>query len=223
MSSFFSATRFPALALSKDKAANALVAEDKAVASVEVSDESLIARICLDDKEALALLFRRYARLVRSIARKILRDDAEAEDIVQEVFLYVYRKCALYDSSRGSARSWLGHTSYYLALHQRMHLAARHHYGSLEVEGSGAEELAGPSLAEYDRSGEGLFGRARWREILGTLTTDQWDTLRLHFFEGFTLVEISEKRGVPLGNVRHHYYRGLDQLRRQMLAKDHSE
>jgi RNA polymerase sigma-70 factor (ECF subfamily) len=100
-----------------------------------------------------------------------------------------------------------------------MYLAARHHYGSFELEGSQAKQLAGPSLPDYDRSVEGLFGREGWREAVATLTTDQWETLRLHFFEGFTLVEISEKRGQPLGNVRHHYYRGLDKLRRHMLEK----
>jgi RNA polymerase sigma-70 factor (ECF subfamily) len=44
--------------------------------------------------------------------------------------------------------------------------------------------------------------------------------LRLHFFEGYTLLEVSEKLGQPLGNVRHHYYRALDRLRKEMFAND---
>jgi RNA polymerase sigma-70 factor (ECF subfamily) len=213
-----SAIPLRSLPFSRNNLANVVVVEDGSAGSIAVSDEQLLSRVANADREALSLLFHRYARLVRSIGRRILRDEAEAEDLVQEVFLHVYRKCSAYDSSRSSARSWLVQTSYYLALHQRMYLAARHHYGSFELEGSGPKELAGPSFPEYDRSVEGLFGREGWREVLATLTTDQWETLRLHFFEGFTLVEISEKRGQPLGNVRHHYYRGLDKLRRHMLA-----
>ena len=71
----------------------------------KLTDEALMARIREDDKEALALLFRRYVGLVRSVGRRIIRNDAEAEDLVQEVFLYLYRKRTVYDSSRSSARS----------------------------------------------------------------------------------------------------------------------
>ncbi|MGA8557273.1 MAG: sigma-70 family RNA polymerase sigma factor, partial [Candidatus Acidiferrales bacterium] len=141
-------------------------------------------------------------------------------DHVQDVFFYVYKKCVLYDSSRGSARSWLVQTSYYMALHRRMHLAVRRHYDSVELQESGADELPSPAIAGYDRSAEGLFGSVRWRELLAALTVDQWETLRLHFFEGYTLAEIAEKRGQPLGNVRHYYYRALEKLRKQLLGSE---
>ena len=48
------------------------------------------------------------------------------------------------------------------------------------------------------------------------LTADQHETLRLHFYEGYTLVEVAQKLGQSIGNVRHHYYRGLEKLRKQM-------
>ena len=81
-------------------------------AFTKLTDEALMARIREDDKEALALLFRRYVGLVRSVGRRIIRNDAEAEDLVQEVFLYLYRKRTVYDSSRGSARSWIVQMAY---------------------------------------------------------------------------------------------------------------
>lgn len=55
---------------------------------------------------------------------------------------------------------------------------------------------------------------------MNALSVDQRETLRLHFFEGYTLLEISRKLGQPLGNVRHHYYRALDKLREEMFVND---
>jgi RNA polymerase sigma-70 factor (ECF subfamily) len=49
------------------------------------------------------------------------------------------------------------------------------------------------------------------------LTEDQWETVRLHFFEGCTFAEIGEKRNQPVGNVRHHFYRGLARLRKYIF------
>jgi RNA polymerase sigma-70 factor (ECF subfamily) len=72
------------------------------------------------------------------------------------------------------------------------------------------------SGADYDRTGEGLFGRNGWRGILGALTEEQRETLRLHFFEGYTFTEIAEKLGQSLANVRNHHYRGLEKLRKHL-------
>src|ERR1700694_1924020 len=69
------------------------------------SDEDLMLRLRVQDSEALDALFRRYARLVMSIALRTLRDHGEAEDIVQETFLFLYRKAALFDGKKGSAKA----------------------------------------------------------------------------------------------------------------------
>jgi RNA polymerase sigma-70 factor, ECF subfamily len=61
-----------------------------------------------------------------------------------------------------------------------------------------------------------VLGRNGLAQLMEALSWDQRETLRLHFFEGYTLAEIGEKLGQPHGNVRHHYYRGLAQLRKQM-------
>ena len=73
--------------------------------------------------------------------------------------------------------------------------------------------------ADYDHTVEGLFGRNGWKNIVGDLTEDQRETLRLHFFEGYTFTEIAEKLGQSYANVRNHHYRGLEKLRRH-LAED---
>jgi RNA polymerase sigma-70 factor (ECF subfamily) len=68
----------------------------------------------------------------------------------------------------------------------------------------------------YDQTVEGLFGRNGWKKVVEELTGDQRETLRLHFFEGFTFTEIAEKLGQSYANVRNHHYRGLEKLRRHL-------
>jgi RNA polymerase sigma-70 factor, ECF subfamily len=186
-------------------------------ASGELADEVLIERICLGEKEALAALFQRYARLVRSVAARILRDAAEAEDLAQDLFLFIHRKCGLFDSSKSSARSWIVQMAYHRAIERRRYLTTRHFYVRGEVQ-SEAERVVGIPATERDYSAEEVFGRNGLAKVLEGLSEDQRETLRLHFFEGHTLTEISKKLGQPLGNVRHHYYRALDKLRKHMFA-----
>jgi RNA polymerase sigma-70 factor (ECF subfamily) len=220
MSSSFSAARLPALPLRKGRAASDPFYKETAVWDDGPSDETLLAQVCEADREALGVLFRRYARLVHSIGKRILRDPAEAEDFVQELFLHLFRKAYLYDRSRGTARGWIVQTSYYEAFHRRDHLNSRPHYGSAEFDEMKAGEIVAPAIAGYDRSGEGLFGRARWRELIECLTSDQWETFRLHFYEGYTFEEISRLRSETLVSVRHHFYRGLDRLRKYIFASE---
>ncbi len=211
------ATRFPRLPLSREKAVVPSVTANKLRSPADFSDESLLAQICIGDREALGVLFRRHIRLVHGIGRRILRDSAEAEDLAQDVFLHIARKCHLYDSSKSTARSWIVQMTYFQALNRKGYLAERHYYAALNVEGSDAEKLAAPIIAEYDHSGEAVFGRRRWRRIREMLTEEQWETVRLHFFEGCTFGEIGEKLNQPVGNVRHHFYRGLARLRKYIF------
>lgn len=185
----------------------------------EVSDEVLVARICSDDKEALSLLFHRYARLVQSIGRRILRDDTEAEDLLQDLFLFIQRKCKVFDSSKSSGRSWIVQMTYHRAIERRRYLATRQFYSRREIENN-TTNMVGTPTAENDYSAEAVFGRNGLNKVLKSLSEDQRETLRLHFFDGYTLAEISAKLGQPLGSVRHHYYRGLDRLRKQMFGNN---
>jgi len=185
--------------------------------SGELADEVLIERVSLGDKEALACLFERYARLVRSVAARILRDAAEAEDLAQDLFLFIHRKCGLFDSSKSSARSWIVQMTYHRAIERRRYLTTRHFYARGEIQRE-EEGVVGIPANETDYSAEEVFGRNGLAKVIEGLSEDQRETLRLHFFEGHTLMEISTKLGQPLGNVRHHYYRALDKLRKHMFA-----
>jgi RNA polymerase sigma-70 factor (ECF subfamily) len=220
VSESITAARFPPLPLGKGSAVHSSIASDNRPALIELSDESLLAQIMVGDREALALLFRRYAGLAHGIGRRILRDNAEAEDLVQDVFLHIARKCYLFDGSKGSARSWIVQVTYFQALNRKGYLTEQHYYNALNVENSEVEQLPTPVIAEYDHSGEALFGRKRWQRIREILTEDQWETIRLHFFEGCTFAEIGERRNQPQGNVRNHFYRGLARLRKYVFRRE---
>lgn len=180
------------------------------------SDERLLASIASGDREALSELFRRFARPIRSIGRRILRDDAEADDLVQEVFLYIHRKWSLFDHTKSSARSWIFQIAYTQAFLRRRRLKAQGFYVSGMTDNLREVEPFTNSGADYDQTVEGVFGRNGWRAILDTLTVEQRETLRLHFFEGYTFAEIAEKLGQSYCNVRNHHYRGLEKLRKHL-------
>ena len=183
----------------------------------EVADEALLARIGEGDREALALLFQRYAGLVRGIAFRILQDRSEADDLLQDLFLFIYRKAGQFDGSKCAARSWVVQMTYHRALDRRRYLQSRHFYTRLDLDE--ATELLDPlaeSREECDAVNQ-LVGKTTSARLLDTLTEDQRNTLSLHFVEGFTFVEIAAKLDQSLGNIRNHYYRGLERLRKQMF------
>jgi RNA polymerase sigma-70 factor (ECF subfamily) len=184
-----------------------------------LSDEVLLGARTSDDQGALSELFKRYARLIRAIGCQILRDRSEADDLVQDVFLYLHRKRSLFNASKGSARSWILQVGYTQALLRRRHLKS-HGFYDCGAAGNGPEaERAVWIDPHYDQTVEGLFGRNGWKKVVEELTGDQRETLRLHFFEGYTFTEIAEQLGQSYANVRNHHYRGLEKLRRH-LAED---
>jgi len=158
--------------------------------------------------------------LTRScIAARILGDGSEAEDLVQDLFLFIQRKSVIFDTSKSSARSWIVQMLYHRAISRRRYLVTRQFYTHKQIEGI-SEQVVGAATTEDDYSAEAVFGRNGLEKVIDSLSEDQRQTLTLHFFEGYTLAEISDKLGQPHGNVRHHYYRGLAQLRKHMSGSN---
>jgi RNA polymerase sigma-70 factor, ECF subfamily len=211
--------RVPVLTIFRKEEPRLAVSDASTGELQDQSDANLIRRVSDGDKEALSLLFRGYARCVRAVGQRILRDKSEAEDLVQEVFLYIYRKSGLFDAGKGSARSWIFQVAYTQAFLRRRQLKCRGLYASVIADNLREIEPWTTSGADYDRTVEGLFGRNGWRTMLESLTEGQRETLRLHFFEGCTFAEIAERLGESYANVRNHHYRGLEKLRKQ-LAED---
>jgi RNA polymerase sigma-70 factor, ECF subfamily len=182
--------------------------ELSAVAPNEIpTDEDLLTRVRSGSKEAIGLLFRRHRRAVLNVARRILRDPSEAEDLCQEVFLLLFQKAKLFDPSRGTAASWIIQIAYHRAMNRRQYLAFRQHYQAHELNEEELRSQHDPLLIDE------LSARALVERLRGELTPDQQTTLELHFAEGYSLREIAEKTGQTLGNTRNHFYRSLERLR----------
>src|SRR4051794_19102139 len=103
-------------------------------AQAKISDEILMGRICAGDKDALALLFRLHARVVRGVAYRVLRDSSEADDLLQDIFLLVHRLCKTFDGSKGPARSWILQMPYRRAISRRRYLTSRHFYTRVDLD-----------------------------------------------------------------------------------------
>jgi len=199
-----------------DKARSREEAQPAGSALPTVSDEEVLGRLRGGDSTALNLLFERYGRIALGIALRILRDSGEAEDIVQDSFLYIYQKAALFDPLKGNARSWIIHIVYHRAFDRRGYLSRRGFYGG--TDGNSAEDAV-LGTTDLDREVGSKLNRERLEQAFAQLEERQRRTLELFYFEGLDLREISEVLGEPLGNIRHHYYRGLQKLRKNSFVK----
>ena len=180
------------------------------------SDEELMARLQSNDSSSLEVLFDRYSRLVLSIASGVVLDAGEAEDVVQEAFFYIYKKAKLFDESKGSVKNWIFQVALHRALDQKAHLARRCFYGGTDL-GSLDDTLLGET--DLDREVGAKLNRVQLERAFEQLPEVQRLTLELFYFEGLELREISEKLNEPLGNSRHHFYRGLERLRQSVFVQ----
>jgi RNA polymerase sigma-70 factor (ECF subfamily) len=109
--------------------------------------------------------------------------------------------------------------TYHRAISRRRYLTSRHFYTYLDIdETAEALQHSGTNGQAYEESLEGELGREAWQRLWNALSENQRETLRLHFFEGYTLNEVAAKLNQTGGNIRNHYFRGLDRLRRQIFA-----
>ncbi len=180
------------------------------------SDEDAMACLQSNDTRALEILFDRYARLVFRIARGVVRDTGEAEDVVQEAFFHVYKKCLLFDKAKGSVKNWILQVALHRALDRKEHLARRGFYLGTDLTSLDDTLLGGTDL---DREIGSKLNRAQLQKAFQELPEVQRVTLELFYFEGLDLREISERLSEPLGNTRHHFYRGLERLRKSAFVQ----
>lgn len=179
----------------------------------EISDEKLLKRVGSGDKEALSLLFRRHARAVFSVACRILKDESEAEDLVQELFLFLFQKASLFDEKKSTGASWIIQMAYHRAIDRRRYLGVRHHYTAQEFHDEQVSASKGQFFIDE------IDATALLEKLRGELSPEQRQTLELHIFDGYSFQEIAERTGLTFGNVRNHYYRGLERLRSHVFRK----
>lgn len=189
---------------------------------LNLADERVMQELRDGNADAFAVVFKRYHRLVHVTALRILRDAAEAEDTTQAVFLEIYRKSGQFDPARGTLKVWLLQYAYARSISRRNYLLVRQYQNHVDVsEAEQANTLWSPARIPFQEA------TRLTAEILAALPTEQRETIEMFFFQGLTLKEIAERRNESFSNSRHHYYRGLERLRKYVedgvQAKDASK
>ncbi|MGD1079657.1 MAG: sigma-70 family RNA polymerase sigma factor [Candidatus Sulfotelmatobacter sp.] len=178
-------------------------------------DADLMSALCMGCNDALAVLFERHSPLVFRTARAILRDDGEAEETVQRVFLDIFRAAKQFNSDRGTFTTWLLQYAYHRSFDRRAHLQANHFYDLSEFDDLAPTALfygAGHLLCLPRQEVVCLVEQA-----LAILEPHQRKVIELTYFEGLTAQEIADKTGDSASSVRHNLYRGLKRVRDALM------
>jgi RNA polymerase sigma-70 factor, ECF subfamily len=175
-----------------------------------LSDERLAGCLQNGDADALTVLFERHSPLLFAIARRILRNEAEAEDAVQQIFLDVFRSIQQFDSEKGEFKSWLLMFAYHRSFNRRRHLCATGFFSTDSLEDNLSEGVSGAVRSAGYLS---IDASILIRQILGRLQPRQRRTIELTYYEGLTADEVAVRTGETVRVVRHNLYRGLQKLR----------
>jgi RNA polymerase sigma-70 factor (ECF subfamily) len=177
----------------------------------EAREESvrLVRATAAGDREAFGRLYDRFSGLVFTVAVRLLRSRADAEDLLQEVFLQVWRQAESYDETRGTPEAWVLTIARSRGIDKLRSIRRRGEtMQPIETEPGG-----GPELASVESGAAGAEARVVAGRALGGLPAAQREVLELAYFEGLTQTEIAVRLGQPLGTVKTRMRSGLERLR----------
>lgn len=186
------------------------VASHRRMAPNVAQHETLLERVSRGDSGAVRQIIDQYGGLVYSLARRMTRNEQEAEDAAQDIFLDVWRSASRFDPSLGAEVTFIA-TIARRRLIDRARQSGRHSAGTtlaVEPEQPGAERAA----ERVDRADE----IERAQAAIEALNPEQQRVLRLSIYHGLSHERISEATGLPLGTVKTHARRGLIRLRELM-------
>ncbi len=174
-------------------------------------DQELMRRLASGDEEVFSLIYQRLAPVLFSVVHGILHDQRESEDVLQEVFVQMWKKSSSYDATRSSLFTWAVMIARNRAIDR---LRSRHRrFRVVEADAAEAEISPPAAAAGADNIAERSDERDRLRAALHQIGTSQREALVLAFFGGLTQTEISAKLDAPLGTVKARIRRGLLALR----------
>ena len=173
-----------------------------------ISDLALVTAIRSGDQDAMAALYDRYSSIVYSVALRVLQDTAAAEDVLQDIFMQLWRNPGAFDASRGNMAAWLAVISRHRAIDALRRRKPEDDFENVVVS-------VEPDLAsDADRS----RAMAKVREAFESMAPPQRSAIEMAYFEGLTHAEIAEKTGEPLGTIKTRIRTGLLSLRKVLAA-----
>jgi len=171
-----------------------------------LSDAEIIARIYSGDESAMAQLYDLYSHVVYAVALRVLSDSSAAEDILQDVFVQLWRNPQAFNASRGSLAAWLAVIARNRAIDQLRKKRPAAEAVDLDTVVSANLDLQ--NTAERKQTIEKVRG------VLASMPAEQRAALEMAFFEGLTHAEIAGKTGQPLGTVKTRIRSGLLAVRK---------
>jgi RNA polymerase sigma-70 factor (ECF subfamily) len=185
-----------------------------------LSDETLLLLIARDQTEALSELYRRYHRLIFSLAVAVVSDPHTAEEVTLDVFTRVWQKAETYQASRAAVRTWLSRITRNQALN-----VVRHRNSRLDSRAVRWADVPAPSIADEhqpDALAELAQAQARVRAAIGQLPPEQQEALALAYFGGHSHQQIAEKLDQPLGTVKTRIRSAMKKLRHLLQDENNS-
>ena len=179
-------------------------------------DGELLRRIAAGDRAAFAEFYDRHSTLMFSVACKILNDQSEAQDVLQETFVQVWEKAGKFDPNLGRASSWVATLTRNKSIDR---IRASQRRGRLAEE-AGVETAIANEAA--DTANEAVHGHDKARLIQSAITglpLEQRKAIELAYFSGLTQHEISEQLKEPLGTIKARIRRGLVKLRDELEGR----
>ena len=177
-----------------------------------VVDAALLARIAERDPAAIAALYDRHARMLYSLIVRVLRDRAEAEDVLQDVFVRAWTRVETYNRDLGSPLAWLIRIARNRAIDR---LRAR------DVRERSAEHVPKPEPVESPERSASLSERQHAvQRALDVLTPEQRQLIESAYFRGLSQSELAAEFGLPLGTVKTRIRTGMHALRRELQQVD---
>ncbi len=169
--------------------------------------ETCIGRVAAGDQGAFALVYDQLAASVYGVARRVLRDPAQAEEVTQEVFTEIWRQATRFDAGRGSVRTWAVTIAHRRAVDRVRSEQARRDRQARQAT------LDPPADATPEDTALDTEDRERARAALAELSAAQREALELAFYDGLTHVQIADHLGIALGTVKTRIRDGLIRLR----------
>ena len=171
----------------------------------------LLARVAKRERAAFEQLYARYSNILYATAMKFLKQDADAQDVVQDVFIQIWDKAKLYDPTKGKPLTWAltmtrnRSIDRIRAIQRRTRLRDDFESETVADESAGVRE----ALSEVDASEKSQI----LRDAVGRLSPEQRKVIELAFFGGLTQSEVADRLGEPLGTVKARARRGLMKLK----------
>ncbi len=193
-----------------------MVAEDATGSQAHEAD--LLRKIGLGDKDSLSELYDRYSTVLYSVALRVLNNETEAQDLLQDVFVQIWEKAGLYDPTRGKPLTWVISLTRNRSIDRLRSLQRRHRLRDEVEKETAAAEKQTPSDVRDELFASDTSRLVR--EAVMQLSEQQRQAIEMAYFSGLTQNEIAEQLAEPLGTIKARIRRGMLKLRDLLSRED---